>query len=46
MGVKAQLKAGKANTEQDLYGYLRIGEKINVVEEEAGWVRKIFEWYN
>ena len=46
MGVKARLKAGKANTGQDRYGYLRIGEKIHVVEEEAGWVRKIFEWYN
>jgi site-specific DNA recombinase len=45
-GVKARLKAGKANTGQDRYGYLRIGEKIHIVEEEAGWVRKIFEWYN
>jgi site-specific DNA recombinase len=46
MGVKARLKAGKANTGQDRYGYCRIGEKIHVVEEEAKWVRKIFEWYN
>lgn len=46
MGVKARLRAGKANTGQDRYGYLRIGDKIHVVEEEAGWVRKIFEWYN
>ncbi|MEW6403753.1 MAG: recombinase family protein, partial [Chloroflexota bacterium] len=46
MGVKARLKAGKANTGQDRYGYLRIGDKIHVVEEEADWVRKIFEWYN
>ncbi|RPJ29008.1 MAG: recombinase family protein [Chloroflexi bacterium] len=46
MGVKARLKAGKANTGQDRYGYLRVGDKIHVVEEEAGWVRKIFEWYN
>ncbi len=46
MGVKARLKAGKANTGQDRYGYTRIGENIHVVEEEAGWVRKIFEWYN
>lgn len=46
MGVKARLKAGKANTGQDRYGYIRIGEKIHVVEEDAGWVRKIFEWYN
>jgi hypothetical protein len=46
MGVKARLKAGKANTGQDRYGYVRVGEKIHVVEEEAGWVRKIFEWYN
>ena len=46
MGVKARLKEGKANTGQDRYGYLRVGEKIYVVEEEAEWVRKIFEWYN
>ena len=46
MGVKARLKAGKANTGQDRYGYLRLGENIRVVEEEARWVRKIFEWYN
>jgi len=46
MGVKARLKAGKANTGQDRYGYARIDDKIHVVEEEAGWVRKIFEWYN
>ena len=46
MGVKARLKAGKANTGQDRYGYIRIGEKIHLVEEEAEWVRQIFEWYN
>ena len=46
MGVKARLKAGKANTGQDRYSYLRIGSKIHLVEEEADWVRKIFEWYN
>ncbi|HLO18497.1 MAG TPA: recombinase family protein, partial [Anaerolineales bacterium] len=46
MGVKARLKAGKANSGQDRYGYRRIGAKIHVVEEEAKWVRKIFEWYN
>ncbi|MEW6029690.1 MAG: recombinase family protein [Chloroflexota bacterium] len=46
MGVKARLKAGKANTGQDRYGYSRVGEKIHFVEEEANWVRKIFEWYN
>lgn len=46
MGVKARLKSGKANTGQDRYGYLRIDEKIHLVEEEAKWVRKIFEWYN
>jgi DNA invertase Pin-like site-specific DNA recombinase len=45
MGVKARLKAGKANTGQDRYGYVRVGEKIHVVEEEARWVRKIFDWY-
>jgi len=46
MGVKARLKAGKANAGQDRYGYSRVGEKIHVAEEEAKWVRKIFEWYN
>lgn len=45
MGVKARLKAGKANTGQDRYGYIRVGENIHVVEEEADWVRKIFDWY-
>jgi len=45
MGVKARLKAGKANTGQDRYGYIRIGENIHLVEEEAKWVRNIFEWY-
>lgn len=46
MGVKARLKAGKANTGQDRYGYVRVGDKIHIVEVEAVWVRKIFEWYN
>ena len=46
MVVKAWLKAGKANTGQNRYGYLRRGDNIHVVEEEAGWIRKIFEWYN
>src|SRR5512138_3721302 len=45
MGVKARLKAGKANTGQDRYGYRRNGEVIEIVEEEAKWVRQIFEWY-
>lgn len=45
MGVKARLKAGKANTGQDRYGYRRVGENIEIVELEAVWVRKIFEWY-
>ncbi|WKZ35148.1 MAG: recombinase family protein [Anaerolineales bacterium] len=45
MGVKARLKAGKANTGQDRYGYIRIGETIHLVEEEAKWVRNIFAWY-
>ncbi|HOM68075.1 MAG TPA: recombinase family protein [Brevefilum fermentans] len=45
MGVKARLRAGKANTGQDRYGYCRVGEIIEVVEEEAKWVRQIFEWY-
>jgi DNA invertase Pin-like site-specific DNA recombinase len=42
MGVKARLRAGKANTGQDRYGYQRVGEKIIIVEEEAKWVRNIF----
>jgi site-specific DNA recombinase len=46
MGVKARLRAGKANTGQDRYGYHRNGEFIEVVEEEAKWVRQVFEWYN
>ena len=45
MGVKARLKSGKANTGQDRYGYQRQGDHIVLVEEEAFWVRKIFEWY-
>lgn len=45
MGVKARLRNGKANTGQDRYGYVRNGETIEIVEEEAMWVRRIFEWY-
>ncbi len=45
MGVKARLKAGRANTGQDRYGYIRIGEQIHIQEEEAKWVRQIFAWY-
>ena len=45
MGVKARLKAGKANSGQDRYGYRRSGENIEIVLEEAEWVRKIFAWY-
>lgn len=45
MGVKARLKAGKANTGQDRYGYQRVGDEIVIVEEEARWVRRIFQWY-
>jgi DNA invertase Pin-like site-specific DNA recombinase len=45
MGVKARLRAGKANSGQDRYGYQRNGEIIEVVPEEAQWVRQIFEWY-
>jgi site-specific DNA recombinase len=45
MGVKARLRNGKANTGQDRYGYQRFGEVIEVVEEEAHWVRQIFDWY-
>ncbi|MBT7075112.1 MAG: recombinase family protein [Anaerolineae bacterium] len=45
MGVIARLKAGKANSGQDRYGYVRIGEKILILEEEAKWVRQIFAWY-
>ncbi|MCB0104187.1 MAG: recombinase family protein [Anaerolineales bacterium] len=45
LGVIARLKAGKANTGQDRYGYVRIGEQIHVQEEEAKWVQSIFAWY-
>jgi hypothetical protein len=45
MGVKARLRAGKANTGQDRYGYRRNGAVIEVVEEEAKWVRQVFAWY-
>ncbi|MBI5081289.1 MAG: recombinase family protein [Chloroflexi bacterium] len=45
MGVKARLRAGKANTGQDRYGYKRYGDVIRIVEEEAKWVREIFKWY-
>ncbi len=45
MGVKARLKAGKANSGQDRYGYHRVGEKVEIVPEEAKWVRQIFAWY-
>ena len=45
MGVKARLRAGKANTGKDRYGYKRNGEVIEIVEDEAFWVRKIFAWY-
>jgi DNA invertase Pin-like site-specific DNA recombinase len=42
MGVIARLKAGKANTGQVRYGYIRIDEQIHILEEEAEWVRQIF----
>ncbi len=45
MGVKARLKAGKANSGQDRYGYQRVGARIEIVPEEAKWVRQIFAWY-
>ena len=45
MVVKARLKSGKANTGQDRYGYQCIDDRIVVVEEEARWIRKVFEWY-
>jgi site-specific DNA recombinase len=45
MGVKARLRAGKANSGQDRYGYRRVGERIEIVPEEADWVRQIFAWY-
>lgn len=45
MGVKARLKAGKANSGQDRYGYRRVGERIEIIPEEARWVQQIFAWY-
>ncbi len=35
MGVKARLKAGKANTGADRYGYQRIGDRIVVLESRS-----------
>ena len=46
MGIKARLRAGKANSGRDRYGYQRNGEVIEVVEDEAKWVQQIFAWYN
>ena len=46
MGVKARLKAGKANSGQDTYGYRRNGEVYEIVPEEAKWIQQIFAWYN
>ncbi len=46
MGIKARLRAGKANAGRDRYGYQRNGEVIDVVEGEAKWVQQIFAWYN
>ena len=46
MGVKARLKAGKANTGKDRYGYIRKGDTIEILQAEAVWVRQIFAWYN
>ena len=34
MGVKARLRAGKANTGQDRYGYVRVGDSIIAHPEE------------
>lgn len=45
MGVKARLRAGKATAGNDRYGYKRNGEIIEVVDEEARWIRQIFAWY-
>ncbi len=37
MGVKARLRAGKANTGQDRYGYRRVGDHIEIVERLQGF---------
>ncbi len=44
MGVKARLRAGKANSGQDRYGYKRNGGVIEIYSPEATWVRQIFTW--
>ena len=44
MGVKARLRAGKANSGQDRYGYVRNEDAIEVVEAESFWVKQIFAW--
>ncbi len=46
MGVKGRLRTGKAIAGQDRYGYRRNEGVIEVVEEEAYWVKQIFVWYN
>ena len=45
MGVKARLRAGKANTGQDNYGYVRNGETYEIVPEEAKWITQVVGWY-
>lgn len=45
MGVKARLRAGKANTGQDRYGYRRVDDHIEIVDEEAEWVQQVIDWY-
>ncbi len=45
MGKQQRLREGKAIGGFDRFGYRRNGEVIEVVEEEARWVRKIFQWY-
>ncbi len=44
MGVKARLRAGKASSGQDRYGYKRNDEIIEIYPPEAIWVRRIFAW--
>jgi len=39
------LRTRSSFTGQDRYGYIRIGEDIDIVEDEIKWVRNIFEWY-
>jgi len=45
LGMKARLRAGKCWGGYKRYGYAREGDSVIVNDEEAKWVRSIFQWY-